>query len=71
MGAVTEMALSLAREIAADGCDGLDINMRTWRRGQIVGILRMALQLDFDAAWKARPQFDTFIDQLKYREQAP
>ena len=71
MGAVTDMALSLARGVAADGCDELDIKMQAWRRGQIAGIHRLALELDFYAAWEALPQFDALTDQLKYRKVAP
>ena len=70
MGAVTDEALRLAREIASNELEH-DEHMATWRRGQIAGILYLALAMDFDAAWDVRTQFDSLIDQLKTREAAP
>lgn len=70
MGAVTDAALNLARAIAANESEN-DEHMAAWWRGQIAGIRYLALALDFDAAWDARTQFDSLIDQLKAREAAP
>ena len=72
MGAVTDMALSLARGVADDGRDERNMNIRAWRHGQISGMRRLALEMDFNSAWEARQQFDDLIDQLlKAREVAP
>lgn len=71
MGAVTDSALELARDIAAEYADDRDAGIRRWARGQILGARRLAMLLDYAAADSAQDEFDSIEGRLKKPTPAP